>query len=152
MKTSTRTYLERKADRLSIGFSAEGYAEHGVLPGIIDLAEYLDILQLHEKAKLDEEGHRVPVTILALDTHTASLGTAEFVMETKVDGPFYAMWSADGGELEFVVVADELEGMKALRDIYQAALAGRVFADFSRRRSYGGLKLVAIEDAMGRSA
>lgn len=145
MKVSTRTYLERKDGQLAAEFEADGFVEHGRLPGMVDLSECLDILQLHEKGILDSEGHRIPVTVLALDTRT-SLAAVEYYMKTEVEGPFHAAWTALDDKFEFMVAATELDGMRALRDIYRAAKEGRAFAEFSVR-FFSGLRLVAKEDA-----
>jgi hypothetical protein len=147
MKVSTRTYLERKAGQLVAKFSAEGYAEHGRLPGMIDLAEYLDVLQLEEKGLLDGDGHRIPVTILALDTSPVRLEAVEAYMERrKIEGPFHAAWTAGNDELKFVVASTEIDGMRALREVYRAATAGRAFADASDLPFGGGFRLVANDD------
>lgn len=147
MKTSPLTYLMRNDGRLEIEFNADGFCEHGRLPGMVDLAEYLDMLQLHEKGILGEDGHRVPVTVLALGWRPASIDTVEYIMKTPVDGPFHAAWTADDETLEFVVAATGIEGMRALRGLYKAAHEGRAFAESARRGFRGGLRLVAREDA-----
>lgn len=144
MKVSTRTFLDRNDGQLSAEFSAEGYFEHRGLPGIVDLAEYLDLLKLEEKGILDKEGHRVPVTILSLGVIPVSLDGVESYMKTRVDGPFHAAWTAGEDKLEFMVASTEIEGMKALRKIYHAANEGTVFAGRSERH-FWGLRLVAIE-------
>ncbi|NTF17163.1 hypothetical protein G6L37_01800 [Agrobacterium rubi] len=146
MKLSRRTHLERNDGQLIIEFEGDGFVEHGHLPGIVDLREYLDQLQLHEKGALDSDGHRIPVTVLALSPHPASLPAVEHYMKTDVDGLFHAVWTAGDDKLEFMVAATGIEGMKALRNIYKAAVEGRAFAGPPGRR-YRGLRLVAVEEA-----
>lgn len=146
MKVSRRTHLEWKSGHPIVALEPDGYAEHGTLPGIVDLGEYADELHLQEKGVLDDEGHRMPITIFALSSRPPTLPTVEHYMKTKVRGPLYAAWTAGNDKFEFMVAATEPEAMKALRLIHRAALNGRAFADHGGDHFYS-LRIVALEDA-----
>lgn len=150
MKVSRRTHLEWKSGHLIVALEPDGYAEHGILPGIVDLGEYVNELHLHEKGILDEEGHRVPVTILALSPRPPTLPAVEHYMKAKARGPLYSAWTAGDDKFEFMVAATEPGSMKALRLIHRAALSGRAFADHGGDHFYG-LLIVAMDD-MGKVA
>lgn len=146
MKASTRTNLECIGGKVFAEFTAEGFLEHGCLPGVVDLAECLDQLRLDEKGILGEDGHRTPVTILAFGYSPVSLEGVVSYMKTEVAGPFHAAWTAGPDKLEFVVAATQIKGIKALRGIYKAALDGRAIVGRSRDNFGAGLMINAVED------
>ena len=147
MKVSRRTHLEQSPGCIIADFEADAFYEHGTLPGLVDLGEYLGALHILEKGVLDDEGYRVPVTVLTLPHRDLSLGGVEHYMKLTIkEGPFHAAWTAGHDEFRFMIAATKPEAMKALRSIYHAAQEGRAFATTMTGRFHHGLRVGAVDD------